>query len=157
MARLSLAPKHQLADPALSRAPQARDDRCVVAWGCTWSLNGRHGTLLGALFESQVTLDVRVFAQAAEADVFHYRDFGGDHEVDLIVEGADRRLVAIEIKLAAVVDDADVRHLVWLRDKIGADRMEAVIVTTGREAYRRRDGIAVVPAGLWGPDVRATP
>jgi predicted AAA+ superfamily ATPase len=151
IARLSLAPKHQLADPGLAARLRRVTIDALLRGDAPGSLNGRHGTLLGALFESQVTLDVRVYSQAAEADVFHYRDFGGEHEVDLIVEGADRRLVAIEIKLAAVVDDADVRHLVWLRDKIGADRMEAVIVTTGREAYRRRDGIAVVPAALLGP------
>lgn len=114
------------------------------------SLNSCHGTLLGALFESLVTLDVRVYAQAAEADVFHYREFGGEHEIDLIVEGANRRVLAIEIKLAAVIDDADVRHLTWLRQRLGPERVEAVIATTGREAYRRRDGIAVVPAALLG-------
>jgi hypothetical protein len=54
------------------------------------------------------------------------------------------------IKLAAVIDDADVRHLAWLQDRLGHDRVEAVIATTWREAYRRRDGIAVVPAALLG-------
>src|SRR5438105_735191 len=43
------------------------------------------GTLLGALFESLVTLSVRVYAQAAEASVHHFRTSDGEHEVDLIV------------------------------------------------------------------------
>jgi hypothetical protein len=42
--------------------------------------------------------------------------------------------------------------LVWLRDKLGADFAEGVIVTTGPYAYRRPDdGILVVPAALLGP------
>jgi predicted AAA+ superfamily ATPase len=75
----------------------------------------------------------------------------GEHEVDLIVERADGRVLALEVKLAHDVKDADVRHLRWLEEKLGDDLLDAVIVTTGSEAYRRKDGIAVVPAALLGP------
>jgi len=98
-----------------------------------------------------VALDVRTYAQAAEARVSHFRTRNGDHEIDLIVEGAERRVLAVEVKLSRNVTDDDVRHLLWLRDRIGDDLLDAVIVTTGPEAYRRRDGIAVVPAALLGP------
>lgn len=81
----------------------------------------------------------------------HLRTRNGDHEVDLIIERPDRRIIAIETKLAASVHDADVRHLRWLQDRLGDDLLDAVLVTTGPEAYRRRDGIAVVPAALLGP------
>ena len=108
----------------------------------------RDGTLLGALFESLVTLSVRVYAQASEATVGHLRTHRGDREVDLIVERDDGRVVAIEVKLTATPDDDDVRHLRWLKRKLGDDLLDAVVVTTGRGAYRRRDGIAVVPAAL---------
>jgi predicted AAA+ superfamily ATPase len=111
----------------------------------------RDGTLLGALFESLVTLDVRVFAQAAEARVGHLRTAGGEHEVDLIVERDDGRVLAVEVKLTANVDDRDVRHLVWLRERLGAEVVDAIVITTGVAAYRRPDGIGVVPAGLLGP------
>jgi len=110
----------------------------------------RDGTLLGALFESLVTLSVRVYAQANEARVSQLRTLGGEHEVDLIVERADGRIVAIEVKLASSIDDGDVRHLRWLGDRMGADLLDSVVVTTGIEAYRRGDGIAVVPAALLG-------
>jgi len=89
-----------------------------------------------------------VFAQAAEARVFHLRQYGGQREVDLVVERADQRVVAIEVKLGAEVKDRDVRHLLWLREQIGDDLLDAVVVHTGPQAYRRRDGIAVVPAAL---------
>lgn len=54
------------------------------------------------------------------------------------------------MKLAQAVVDGDVRQLLWLRDKLGDRLLDAVVVTTGREAYRRQDGIAVVPAALLG-------
>jgi uncharacterized protein len=111
----------------------------------------RDGTLLGHLFESLVTLGVRVFAQAAEATARHLRTRGQSHEIDLIVERGDHRVVAIEVKLTQRVDDSDVRHLRWLADEIGDDLLDAVVITTGPAAYRRTDGIAVVPAALLGP------
>jgi len=60
-------------------------------------------------------------------------------------------IVAIEVKLSQSVGDDDVRHLRWLAGKIGPDLLDAVVVTTGGDAYRRADGIAVVPAGALGP------
>lgn len=110
----------------------------------------RNGTLLGALFESLVTLSVRVHADPAQATASH-RTHRGDHEVDLILTGNDGAVVAIEVKLGAVPEDHDVRHLHWLRGRLGDDLVEAAIVTTGTTAYRRPDGIAVIPAGLLGP------
>ena len=106
--------------------------------------------MAGPLFESLVTLGVRVSAQAAEAKVSHLRTNGGEREVDLVVEGVDGRVIGIEVKLAATVTDADVRHLRWLRDKIPDRVVDLVVVTTGTTAYRRRDGIAVVPLALLG-------
>lgn len=151
LARLSLSPKHQLADPALAARLRGATIDTLLAGTSAGPLAPRDATLFGALFESQVALDVRTYAQAAEARVSHFRTRNGDHEIDLIVEGAERRVLAVEVKLSRNVTDDDVRHLLWLRDRIGDDLLDAVIVTTGPEAYRRRDGIAVVPAALLGP------
>ena len=104
---------------------------------------------MGALFESLVALSVRVYGQAAEASVSHLRTRDGAHEIDLIVQRADRRVVAIEVKLSPSATD-DVRHLRWLKDRIGDDLLDAIVVTTGANAYRRPDGIAVVPAARPG-------
>jgi uncharacterized protein len=71
--------------------------------------------------------------------------------IDLIVERADHRVVALEVKLGRVASTEDGVDLRWLRDEIGADLLDAVILTTGPEAFRRRDGIAVVPLALLGP------
>lgn len=149
--RLSQAPKHQLADPALA----AR----LLGVGVDALLDGRtaeppifrNGTLLGALFESLLVLSLRTYAQAAEARVLHMRTQGGGREVDVIVERADHRVVAVEVKLAHTVGTDDVRHLLWLRERLGDALVDAVVITTGPDAYRRQDGIAVVPAALLGP------
>jgi predicted AAA+ superfamily ATPase len=71
--------------------------------------------------------------------------------VDLIVERDDGRIVAIEVKLQATARDSDVAHLSWLRQQLGDDLLDAVVITTGADAYRRADGVAVVPAALLGP------
>jgi predicted AAA+ superfamily ATPase len=110
----------------------------------------REGTLLGALFESLVTLSVRVYAQATEARTAHLRTWSGDRKIDLIVENG-RQIVAIEVKLGQTPDERDVRHLLWLRNELGDELTDAIVITTGQAAYRRPDGIAVIPAALLGP------
>jgi hypothetical protein len=111
----------------------------------------RDGTYLGALFESLIALNLRVYAQAANARVFHLRTKGGEHEVDFIVEAPDGTVVAIEVRLAAAIGDNDVKHLRWLTAQIGDQLRVAAVLTTGRIAYLREDGIAVIPAALLGP------
>jgi uncharacterized protein len=104
----------------------------------------------GRQLNRTVTFSVRVYAQAAEANVYHLRLHRGSREVDLIVERGDGKVVAIEVKLSRTVDDVDVKHLHWLRDELGDGLLDAVVVNTGPNAYRRPDGIAVVPAVLLG-------
>lgn len=64
---------------------------------------------------------------------------------------ADQRVVAVEVKLARSVGADDVKHLLWLREEIGEDLLDAAVITAGPHAYRRQDGIAVIPAALLGP------
>jgi len=150
LSRLAQPPKHHVADPALACRLLGLGEEGLLAGGGAGAFAARDGALLGRLFESLVTLGIRVFAQAAEARVFHLRQHGGQREVDLVVERADQRVVAIEVKLGAEVKDRDVRHLLWLREQLGDDLLDAVVIHTGPQAYRRRDGIAVVPAALLG-------
>lgn len=151
IARLRAAPKHQLVDPGLAASLLGATEPGLLTGAEIGPSVPRDGTLLGALFESLVTLSVRVYAQQAEARVSHMRSYSGDHEVDLVVERDDGRVLALEVKLAQTVSDGDVRQLRWLAGKIGDDLLDAVVVTTGEYAYRRKDGIAVVPAALLGP------
>ena len=149
--RLTVGPKHHLADPALAARLLGVDAGALLDARPLGPAIVRDGTLLGALFESLVTQSVRVYAQASEAATNHLRTRGGELEVDVMVVRPDQRAVALEVKLAAAIGDRDVGHLHRLAGRLGADLLDAVVVTTGREAYRRRDGIAVVPAALLGP------
>ena len=148
---LGHASKHHLADPALAARLLNVDASALLGGFPVQAPSPRDGTLLGQLFESLVTLCVRVYAQAAGARVAHLRQHRGRREIDLVVQGDDHRLVALEVKLSATVDGGDTKHLQWLRDQLGEDLADAAVITTGSYAYRRRDGIAVVPAALLGP------
>lgn len=151
ISRLSLPPKHQMADPAFAASLLNVNADALLSGVDIGPPVHRNMTLLGSLFESLVTLSVKTYAESANAYVGHLRTHGGSREVDLIVERRDGPVVAIEVKLKQTVDDNDVRHLKWLADQIGDELLDAVVVTTGPQAYRRKDGIAVVPASLLGP------
>jgi hypothetical protein len=114
-------------------------------------LGPQAGTMLGHLFESLTTLCMRVPARAAEATVGHLRTRNGDHEVDLVVVRDDGKVLAIEVKLAATVEDRDATHLHRLAGHLGGALLDSIIINTGPNAYRRPDGIGVVPLGLLGP------
>lgn len=148
--RLTQTPKHHLADPALAVSLTGLTQADLLGGRDPRQPIPRDGTYLGALFESLVALHVRVFAQAAEATVAHLRTKGGEHEIDFVVTGPTGRVVALEVKLAYAVQDSDVRHLHWLKEQIGPDLVDAAVITTGPDAYRRADGIAVVPLALFG-------
>jgi len=149
--RVAQAPKHHLADPALAASLLGVAVDALLRGRDAGPPALRDGDLAGRLFESLVALSLRTYAQAAEARVAHFRTRNGDREVDMIVARPDGRVVAIEVKIAPSVGDDDVRHLRWLGERYGDDLLDAVVVTAGRDAYRRRDGIAVIPAALLGP------
>jgi uncharacterized protein len=151
LSRLSAASKHHLADPALAARLLGATRAGLLENAELGPPVPRDGTLLGALFESLVTLCVRVYAQRAEARTSHLRTFSGNREIDLIVEAQDKRVVAVEVKLKRTIKDDDTRNLRWLMETIGDELLDAVVVTTGDTAYRRPDGIGVVPAALLGP------
>jgi uncharacterized protein len=147
---LGEASKHHLADPALAATLVNVTRDALLAGDSPGAITPRDGTFLGALFESLVTLSLRVYAQAARASVHHFRMHRGEHEIDLVVEGKDNKVVAIEVKLAETPPSDAVRQLDWFAKRFGDDVTDRVIITTGHDAYRRPDGIAVVPAGLLG-------
>jgi predicted AAA+ superfamily ATPase len=150
LSRLTRTPKHHLVDPALA-ARLAGVGRAGLLRGQGARIVRGTDTWLGALFESLVTQSVRVYAGAADAAVGHLRTKNNEHEIDLIVESPERSCVALEVKLADTVHPADANHLNWLRDQLGDRLVDRVIVYTGKFAYRRPDGVAVVPFALLGP------
>lgn len=137
--RLQQGPKHQLADPGLAARLMGLSARHLAT--------PRHADAAGRLFESLATLTVRTIAEAEGARVGHLRTHDSREEIDLIVEGDEGQIVAIEVKLSPDVRDQDVRHLKWLREKMPDDVEDMMVVTTGEFAYRHADGVAVVPLG----------
>ena len=109
---------------------------------------------LGLLFESLVVRDLRVHAQAVDAQVFHYREKDG-LEVDAVVEAADGRWAAFEIKLGERWVDDGAKSLRRLARRLedsdhGKPSALAVIVPTGY-GYVRPGEVGVIPIGTLGP------
>lgn len=152
LTKLTTGPKHHLADPAWATTLLGLDEDALLEGRQSDMPVPRDGTLLGCLFESLLTLNLRVYAQSSNAAVFHLRTHQGLREVDFVVARRDGRVVALEAKLARSVTDHDLRHLRWLQQQIGPDLLDAAVITTGPYAYRRPDDhIAVIPAALLGP------
>ncbi len=141
---LRSAPKRHFVDPSLAVAAlRATPD------GLLRDLN-----LLGLLFESLVVRDLRVYSQANDARVLQYRDSKGV-EVDAIVETADGRWGAFEVKLAPTHVDEGAASLARFAKRIdtaksGEPSVLGVIVSTGY-GYVREDGVAVIPIGALCP------
>jgi predicted AAA+ superfamily ATPase len=104
----------------------------------------------GFLFESLCTRDIRIYAQSNDGDVFHYRD-KSELEADMIVRLRDGRWAAIEVKLGSSQIEEAAKNLLRLQQKIDTDKMNKpsflMIITGGQYAYRRSDGVLVVPVG----------
>jgi predicted AAA+ superfamily ATPase len=155
LSRLGIASKIHLVDPGLSAHLLGVDEEALLD-GVSSPLADaiptmRDGALFGALFESLVTLSMRTYAQAIDVRHAFVRTRGGDHEVDGILVRRDQRCVAYEVKLAGTITNDDVRHLLWLKKQLGDQLLDAIVVHTGPAAYRRDDGIGVVPAAMLVP------
>ncbi|MDE0268163.1 MAG: DUF4143 domain-containing protein [Acidimicrobiaceae bacterium] len=151
LSRLKRSPKHHLTDTSLAVRLLGVTEETLLGVNTT-TINPQHSDkpIMGALFESLVTRDLRVYAQSCDSTVCHLRSWSGAREVDLIV-GHEQGILAIEVKLASEVQQRDTQHLQWLRDRIGPALLDAVVVTTGSRAYRDNNGIAIIPAALLGP------
>jgi uncharacterized protein len=142
--RLRQGPKRRFVDPSLAVASlRASSERLLSDM-----------ELFGFLFESLVVRDLRVYAQANEADVFHYRDNTG-LEVDAVVEAQDGRWAAFEVKLGQAAIDEASHSLRRFADRIDTKKCgePAVlgVITGNGFAYVRPDGVAVIPIGNLGP------
>ncbi|OKL50587.1 ATP-binding protein [Boudabousia marimammalium] len=111
-------------------------------------LNDLH--TMGLLFESLVVRDLRAYAQTLEAKVYHYRDHGG-LEADAILHFKDGQWAAFEVKLGNRAVDEGAKNLVKLASRIDQESMNSpaflAVITGGGYAYRREDGVYVIPIG----------
>ncbi len=108
----------------------------------------------GLLFETMVVRDLRVYADALDGQVYHYRDKNG-LECDAVVHLRNGCFGLIEIKLGSDrLIESGAHTLKRLSDKIDTTRMKSasflmVITGQGQYAYRREDGVYVVPIGCF--------
>ena len=106
----------------------------------------------GLLFETMCVRDLRVFADALNGQVYHYRDASG-LECDAVVHLRNGFYGLIEIKLGGdKLISEGIETLNKLTDKIDTERMKKpsfkmVLVGVGNYAYRRKDGVFIVPIG----------
>lgn len=106
----------------------------------------------GLFFETMCIRDLRVFADALDGKVYHYRDKNG-LECDAVVHLRKGSYGLIEIKLGgdSLIEEG-ATNLKTLREKIDTGKMKEpaflmVLTGTGDYAYRRDDGVYVVPIG----------
>ena len=106
----------------------------------------------GLFFETMCIRDLRIFADALEGQVYHYRDASG-LECDAVIHLRNGAYGLIEIKLggAARIDEGAV-NLNKLAEKIDTEKMKKpafkmVLTGIGDFAYCRKDGVLVVPIG----------
>lgn len=106
----------------------------------------------GFIFECLCVRDLRVYAQSLDGTVRHFRDKTG-LECDAVVHLRNGSYGLVEIKLGGdrLIEEG-VKSLLQLRDRIDTDRMKEpsflmVLTAVGDYAYRRTDGILVVPVG----------
>ena len=138
------APKRHFVDPSLA----------VAALGASpVKLLGDLNTL-GLLFESLVLRDLRVYAQPLDGVITHYRDDSG-LEVDAIVSLSDGTWAAVEIKLGEAKADEGAASLLKFAAKVDTAKVGVpqalIVITTGRYAYTRADGVQVIPLSVLGP------
>jgi predicted AAA+ superfamily ATPase len=99
----------------------------------------------GFLFEALCERDLRIYAQSFGANLLHYQDYGND-EIDAVVELADGSWSAFEIKLGANQIDEAAARLLDINKKFERPATTlCVICGRSSAAYRRPDGVCVVP------------
>lgn len=142
LSRLARRPKRYLTEPSLLGVLLGIDERAVL----------RDVDLLGRLLDTYVAAQLRpeLELMSPRPRLFHLRDTNGDHEVDLIVEFADGRILAIEIKAAAAPGRDDARHLRWLRDRLGDRFVRGIVFHTGPRSFQFEPDIWYLPiSAIW--------
>ena len=139
--RVKQAEKRHLADPSLACALLN-----LTAQGLVNDLE-----TFGLLFEALCIRDLRIYAESFGAELYHYQDYK-NNEFDAVIELPDRRWCGIEVKLGAGQIDAAAENLLKINKVLGnSASCLAVICGLCNAAYRRPDGVFVVPITMLKP------
>lgn len=140
--QLVRGPKRYVIDPALAAAALRLDATTLL----------RRGDLLGPLLDTFVVSQLRAEAAASTLAprLYHLRDHGGRHEIDVVLELAPDRIVGIEIKATAAPTPDDARHLRWFEEALGARFVAGIVFHTGPRPFAISPTIVALPiAALW--------
>lgn len=138
--RVKQAEKRHFADPSLA---------CALLKATPEKLINDLETL-GFLFEALCERDLKIYAESFGAKLYHYQDYK-NREIDAVIEMADGRWAAFEIKLGANQIDAAASNLIKIRNEIAAEEdgippsVLCVLCGLSNAAYKREDGVYVVP------------
>ena len=137
--RVKQAEKRHFCDPSLA---------CALLNATPEKLIGDLETF-GFLFEALCERDLKIYAESFGARLYHYQDYSGA-EMDAGVETPDGAWRGIEIKLGANKSDEAAKNLLHIRDEIEKSGgklpvMLCVVCGLSNAAYRRPDGVFVVP------------
>lgn len=141
--RLTKSPKRYVVDAALAASALRLDVAGAM----------RDGDIMGRFLDTFVATQLRaeVAASRGRPRLYHLRTESGRHEIDLLVEYADGRVLAMEVKADAAPDSSAARHLAWLRDHLGDRFLGAVVWHTGPRSFQLGERIMAHPiSALWG-------
>lgn len=137
---LRTSPKRQFIDPSIAAAVMRLTPSRLLD----------DFNYFGFLFESLCDRDLRIYAEAIDGQLFHYRDKSG-LEADAVIALNDGRWAAVEVKLGSKEIEEAAAHLLKLKHKVNTEKMKEpsfLMILTGSEiAYQRDDGVYVVPLG----------
>ncbi|MBR5688920.1 MAG: ATP-binding protein [Prevotella sp.] len=145
-AAIRTADTHYFVDPSIATA--------ALGLGPNDLMNDLNS--LGLFFETLAVRDLRVYAEALDGQVFHYRD-SNSLECDAVLHLRNGHYALIEIKLGGEhLIEEGTKNLLRLEKKIDTERMPApsfkmVLTAVGKYAYRRQDGVYVIPISCLKP------
>lgn len=140
--RLVRQSKRYLVDAALMAASLRMDEQGVVS----------DGNVLGRVLDTFVASQLRpeVPLSRSRPRLYHLRTEKGRQEVDLLAELGGKGVIAIEVKATAAPGARDVRHLAWLRDRLGDRFLAGIVFHTGPGSFELGRRIQAAPiAALW--------
>lgn len=106
----------------------------------------------GFFFEDMVVRDLRVYAEALDGELYHYRDSNG-LECDTVLHRRNGSYALLEVKLGGEQNiEEGAMSMISLAKNIDTDKTPspsfmAVVVGVGQYAYQRKDGVYVIPIG----------
>lgn len=106
----------------------------------------------GLFFEDLVVRDLRVYAEALDGELYHYRDSSG-LECDTVLHRRNGSYALLEVKIGGEnrINEGAANLLALAKNidtnKMSAPSFMAVIIGVGKYAYQRKDGVYVIPIG----------